>query len=136
MLTKELVNAEEIKEILLEIVKTAFDNIKNEAILLYIDRDELNIMIATEYNEDFQEAIRKNFLLDEEDEIIDEKGYYELLRELQVVFIEMYKTCGLFDFFPAGKYKVNGETRHQESDCVAPKGKYYAPFEDAIVILH
>jgi hypothetical protein len=93
-------------------------------------------MVATEYHEDFQEAIKCNFILDEYNDIMDEKGYYQLLRELQAEFISMYKECGLFDFFPKGSYEVNGEKRFQDSDCIAPKGKFFAPFEDALVVLH
>lgn len=38
--TMNLTNDKEIEEILLNIVKGAYDQIKNDAILLYIDKDE------------------------------------------------------------------------------------------------
>ncbi|WP_374723107.1 hypothetical protein [Peribacillus tepidiphilus] len=48
--TMSLVNAQEIEEILFEILKTAYDQIKDEAMLLYIDRGEMNIKISTGEN--------------------------------------------------------------------------------------
>jgi hypothetical protein len=108
-----LVNAQEIEEILFEIVKTAYEQIKDEAMLLYIDQGEINILVATDANDEFEDAIKANFLLDEDGDIIDQEGYYQLLRELQAALIDTYKTCGLFNFFPAGTYDVNGETLHQ-----------------------
>lgn len=131
-----LVNSDLIEKILIDIVKTAYDNVKNISMLLYIDKDELNIMVATEGNEDFEEAIKDNFHLDEDGDIIDQKGYYELLQDLQIEFIKMYKTCGLFDFFPSGYYEINDVQRLQNSDTLAPRGRYYAPFEESILIVH
>lgn len=131
-----LMNSEMIEEILLEIVKTSYDQIKNESMLLYIDKNEINILVATEYHEEFQTAIKSNFLLDEDGDIIDQEGYYKLLEDLQIEFIKMHKNCGLFDYFPAGFYEVKGVQRQQESDSLAPKGKYFAPFEDALLLVH
>lgn len=131
-----LINPETIEEILLDIVRTSYDQIKNESMLLYVDKNEINILVATEWHEEFQDSIKANFLLDEEGDIIDQTGYYELLQDLQIEFIKMHKNCGLFDFFPAGVYEVKGAQRHQESDSLAPKGKYFAPFEDALLVVH
>ena len=131
-----LINAELIEEILLDIVRTAYDQIKGQSLLLYIDQNEINILVATEEHEEFQSSIRENFILDEDGDIVDQKGYHELLQDLQIEFIKMYKQCGLFDFFPAGVYEVKGVQRCQESDSLAPKGTYFAPFEDALLVVH
>jgi hypothetical protein len=133
--TVKLVNIEEIEELLLEIVKTAHDQLRGQAMLLNV-KEEIDLFVATEGHETFEEVIQKNFMLDEYDETIDEEQYRLLLNDLQVAFEEMYKTTGLFDYFPAGEYFVNGEKRYQPDEMVATKGMYSAPFEDCLVVLH
>jgi hypothetical protein len=134
--TMSLNNKAEIEKILKEIVQTVYDNTKDEAILLHINHHEIDLYVATTDNDEFIEAIEANFELDKDGDIIDEEGYRTLMDELANYFIELHKTSRLFDFFPAGIYEVNGEKRQQKSDCVATKGKYYAPFEDALVTVH
>lgn len=131
-----LVNRDEIEEILKEIVQMVYDNTKNEAMLLNLNNHEIDLYVAVTDNDEFEDAILQNFELDEDDEIIDEEGYRLLMNELDDYFIELHKTSGLFEFFPAGVYEVNGEKRHQRSDCIVTKGRYYAPFEDALIIVH
>jgi hypothetical protein len=134
--TLNLVNKNEIEEIITEIVRSVYDNIKDEAMLLYLKNHEIDLYVAVTDNDEFEEAILKNFEVDEENEIIDEEGYQLLMDELNDYFVELHKTSGLFDFFPSGIYEVNGEKRLQESDCIATKGRYIAPFEDAIVYVN
>jgi hypothetical protein len=106
--TVKLMNKAEIEELLLEIVKTAHDQLRGQAMLLNV-KEEIDLFVATEGHETFGEVIQKNFMLDEADEVIDEEQYRLLLNDLSVAFEEMYKTAGLFDYFPAGEYVVNGE---------------------------
>lgn len=136
MTKMDLVNAEKIEGILREIVTTVYNQIKNMEMLLYINGRNFDLLVATEGDDLLDDAIKENFQLDEFDDIIDESGYYELLRDLQEAFIDIHKTCGLFDFFPAGEYEIDGERCLQKYDCIAPIGKYYAPFEDALIIVH
>jgi hypothetical protein len=72
--TVKLVNKEEIEELLLEIVRTAHDQLRGQAMLLNV-KEEIDLFIATEGHETFEEVIQKNFMLDEDDEIIDEEQY-------------------------------------------------------------
>ena len=57
--------------------------------------------------------------------------YRHLICELHDYFVELHKESGLFDFFPEGEYNVRGDIRNSDSDMIAPKGRFFAPFEDA-----
>lgn len=131
--TRILVNSDKIYDILNELVKTSYENIKDEEILLCLDCLDVDLNIATTDHDEFDEAIKENFELDENYEIIDYEGYRKLMDELDRAFIELHKSTGLFDYFPPGKYKVGDEIRVQECDFLAPKGVFYAPYEEAVV---
>ena len=131
--TKQLVNVEEIMTILQDIVEKSYEEIKNEEILLCLECSDVDLEIATSNHFEFHEAINKNFELDEMGEIIDYDGHRQLMYELYDYFIELHKDCGLFDFFPEGNYQVEGKVLVSDSDIIAPKGKFYAPFEHALL---
>jgi hypothetical protein len=133
--TGKLINEDEIKELLLEIVKTAHDQLRGQAMLLNVNRD-IDLLVATEGQDTLIDLIKENFLLDEDGDIIDEEKYRLLLDDLQMEFVKMYKTTGLFDFFPAGEYEINGEERYQQFETIATKGMYFAPFEDCLIVVH
>ena len=44
----------------------------------------------------------------------------------------LHMKSGLFDYFLTGIYEVHGEKRESETDMLAPKNQFYAPFEDAL----
>lgn len=129
---RPLVNAEEIYKILMGIVIKSYENVKGEEILLCLDCLDVDIYLATNDHEEFIEAIKENFELDDDYEIVDYEGYRVLMDELNENFILFHSTSGLFDYFPPGEYEVDGEIREQENDYLAPKGVFYAPFEDAV----
>lgn len=130
--TRNLVNSDRIYEMLINIVQTSYKNIKDEEILLCLDCLDVDLYVATEENDEFDDAIKENFELDENYEIIDYNGYRKLMDELDQVFVDLHKTTGLFDYFPPGQYKVGDEIRVQTCDFFAPKGVFYAPYEDAL----
>lgn len=121
-----------IEEILKRIVEDSYEQIKDEEVLLCLECCDVDLEIATSNDFEFEEAIKENFELDEFGDIIDMEQYRRLMYELNDAFIELHKSSGYFDFFPEGQYEVNGEKRESESDIIAPKGKFYAPFEDAL----
>jgi len=129
---RPLINAEKIYKILMGIVIKSYENVKGEEILLCLDCLDVDIYLATNDHEEFIEAIKENFELDDDYEIVDYEGYRELMDELNENFILFHSTSGLFDYFPPGEYEVDGEIREQENDYLAPKGVFYAPFEDAV----
>ncbi|AGK53833.1 hypothetical protein [Bacillus sp. 1NLA3E] len=129
---RPLINAEKIYKILMGIVIKSYENVKGEEILLCLDCLDVDIYLATNNHEEFIEAIKENFELDQDYEIVDYDGYRELMEELNENFILFHSTSGLFDYFPPGEYEVEGEIREQENDYLAPKGVFYAPFEDAV----
>jgi hypothetical protein len=131
---KKLVNADLIYSILMEIVKSSYESLKGEEVLLCLDCLDVDLYIATYNNDEFEDAIKANFQLDENFEIIDYDGYKELMDELHENFILMHTTSGLFDFFPEGEYEINGECRYQESDHLAPSGVFAFPFEDGVIV--
>jgi hypothetical protein len=55
----------------LEVVKTAHDQLRGQSMLLNVNRD-FDILVPTEGHETFEEVFEKNFLLDEDGEIVDE----------------------------------------------------------------
>lgn len=131
--TKQLVNDEKISHILKDIVIHSYEQIQNEDVLLCLECCDVDLEIATSNHFAFQEAIKENFALDEFGEILDLDEYRVLICELHDYFVELHTESGLFDFFPEGEYNVNGETRISDSDMIAPKGRFYAPFEDAVI---
>ncbi len=58
--------------------------------------------------------------------------HQELMDDLYDYFLIIHKESDLFDFFPAGPYTHGGEIRESDTDMLAPRGLYSAPFEDAI----
>ena len=123
--TKQLVNVEEIMRILQDIVEKSYEEIKSEEILLCLECSDVDLEIATSNHFTFQEAIKENFEIDEFGDIVDYDEYRQLMYELYDYFIELHKSCGLFDFFPEGNYQVEGEDLISDSDIIAPKGKFY-----------
>ena len=130
--TKKLLNEQEIIEILQSIVEKSYEEIKDEEILLCLECADVDLEIATSNHFEFQEAIKKNFEVDEFGEIIDYDEYRQLMYELYDYFIDLHITSELFDFFPEGEYEVDGEMLCSDSDIIAPRGKFYAPFEQAV----
>ena len=114
--TKKLVNEDLIISILNDLVKKSYEEIKDEEVLLCLECSDVDLEIATENHFEFQDAIKENFELDEFGDI----------------FIELHINSGLFDYYPEGEYTVDGKTLLSDSDIIAPKGKFYAPFEDAL----
>ena len=130
--TQKLVNEDKITTILMDIVQRSYDELKEEDVLLCLDCCDVDLEIATENHFEFEEALKENFELDEFGEIIDYDDYRQLMFELYDYFIELHKNSGLFDFFPEGEYLVNGELQLSDCDKLAPKGRFYAPFEGAL----
>lgn len=127
-----LINPERIYFILMDMIKNSYENLKGKEVLLCLDCLDVDLFLATNNHDEFIEAIKVNFKLDEDFEIIDYDGYRELMDELNENFILLHSTSGFFDYFPPGDYEVNGELREVENDYLAPKGVFYAPFEDAL----
>ncbi len=129
--TKQLINEVVIIDILKELVIHSYEELKEEDILLCLECCDVDLEIATSSHFEFQEAIKENFELDEFGDILDTDEYRHLICELHDYFVRLHKKSGLFDFFPEGEYNVKGEIRNSDSDMIAPKGRFYAPFEDA-----
>ncbi len=129
--TKKLVNEENIVRILTDIVEKSYEEIKDEPVLLCLECSDVDLEIATANHFEFQEAIKENFELDEFGDVIHYEEYKQLMVELFDFFVELHIHSGLFEFFPEGEYMVNGELIMSDSDVIAPKGKFYAPFEEA-----
>ncbi|RFU64855.1 hypothetical protein [Peribacillus glennii] len=127
----KLVNQEKIEQILKDIVQASYDEVKEEEMLLCMECGDVDLYIATTDHEEFQEAIKKNFDLNEFGDIIDHGKYLELMEDLHDYYVEIFQTSGLFDYFPSGFYQVNGERQLSETDMLGPKGIFYAPFEEA-----
>ena len=132
--TKQLRNEAVINNLLKEIVLHSYEELKEEDILLCLECCDVDLEIATSSHFDFQEAIKENFELDEFGDILDMDEYRYLICELHDYFVELHKESGLFDFFPEGEYNVRGDIRNSDSDMIAPKGRFFAPFEDATTI--
>lgn len=132
--TKSLINEEIIIQILREIVEKSYEAIKEEEVLLCLECSDVDLEVATSNHFEFQNAIKENFELDEFGEILDYDHYRKLMCELYDEFIEMHINSGLFDVFPEGEYEVEGEKLISDSDMIAPKGKFYAPFEQALLL--
>lgn len=128
----KLNNQEKILSILTQMVQKSYERLKDEEVLLCLDCLDVDLYIASTNDDEFYDAIRENFEVDEAGDIIDYEQYKELMDELNESFILLHSTSGLFDYFPPGEYVVNDEVREQESEHLAPSGVFYAPFEDAL----
>jgi len=129
--TKKLKNEEKITRILMEIIKQTYLEAKDEKLLLCLECSDIDLEVATSSHFEFEEAIKENFALDEFGVIIDEEEYRNLIYELHEYFVELHINSGLFDFFPEGDYDVGDEKLYSDSEVLAPKGIFYAPFEQA-----
>lgn len=130
--TKQLRNEEKIINILKDLVFHSYEEVKDEDVLLCLDCCDVDLAVAVSSHFEFQAAIKENFELDDFGEILDVDEYHHLICELHDYFVELHKESGLFDFFPEGEYTVNGEKRISDSEILAPKGRFYAPFDDAL----
>lgn len=128
----KLMNKEKIDAILKNMVENAYENVKGEEVLLCMECCDVDLYVASESYPDFEDAIRENFNIDEYGEIIDKESYHQLMRELDEYYVELHIKSGYFDYFPAGKYQVNGREEETETDILAPKNVFFAPFEDAV----
>ncbi|WP_400241574.1 hypothetical protein AB3U99_13025 [Niallia sp. JL1B1071] len=131
--TMNLVNKEKIQQILKDMVDHAYENIKGEEVLLCMECCDVDLYVAADSYEPFIEAIKENFELDDLGEIADREAYHLLMRELDEYYVDLHVKSGYYDYFPAGIYKVNGREEESESNILAPKGVFYAPFEEAII---
>ncbi|MDQ0218810.1 hypothetical protein ELQ35_05365 [Peribacillus cavernae] len=133
MLTSKitLVNQEKIEGILKELVQNAYEEVNEEQMLLCLECGDVDLTIATMNHDEFQDAIKENFELDEFGEIITHDKYLELMEDLHEYYVEIFHTSGLFDYFPSGFYEVNGKKVFSETDMLAPMGIFYAPFDEA-----
>ncbi|EAR66806.1 hypothetical protein B14911_27405 [Bacillus sp. NRRL B-14911] len=131
---KTLINADEIEDMLKKMVEKAYLDIKDDPMLLCIDCSDVDLYVASSGNLEFEELIKANFKLDEYGDPLDNKEYQTLMCELHDCFIELHKSSGMFDYFPEGEYEVKGEKRDSETDMLGPKGVFFAPFEDALLI--
>ncbi|WP_445490929.1 hypothetical protein [Niallia sp. 03133] len=129
--TKKLINEVEVENILRKMVKDAYEQIKDEQVLLCMECCDVDLFVAADSHPELEEAIKKNFELDIYGEIADQKSYSDLLKELDEYFVQLHIKSGYYDYFPAGFYTVNGREEESETDILAPKGIFYAPFEDA-----
>ena len=129
--TKKLKNKDIIVNFITEIVEKSYEELKDEPVLLCLECSDVDLEIATANHFEFQEAIKENFELDEFGDIIDYEAHQQLMMELFDFFIEEHIKSGLFDYFPEGEYKVGEVLLNSDSDIIAPKGKFYAPFEEA-----
>lgn len=128
----QLKNKEKITAILMQIIDNSYEELKEEEVLLCLECCDVDLEVATSNHYDFEEAIKENFELDPFGDVIDDGGFRKLMFELNECFIELHKQSGLFDFFPEGEYEVDGEVRESDTEMIAAKGIYYAPFEDAL----
>ncbi|SFC70244.1 hypothetical protein SAMN05443252_105366 [Bacillus sp. OV322] len=126
-----LKNESEVYKIMQDLIERAYVEASEEKLLLCMECGDVDFYIALAHNEELQDAIKENFEVDEYGEVLDEEKYRKMLDDLQDNFLEMHIKSGLFDYYPAGEYDVAGEKRQSETDIIAPKGKFSAPFEDA-----
>ncbi|WP_338469283.1 hypothetical protein R4Z10_10615 [Niallia sp. XMNu-256] len=131
--TKKLVNEEKVVRILTDIVKKSYEEIIDDPVLLCLECTDVDLDVATANHFEFQEAIKENFELDEYGDVIHYEEYQLLMKELFDFFIELHIHSEWFDYFPEGEYIVNGEGLLSDSEVIAPKGTFYAPFEEATI---
>lgn len=132
--TMKLVNETKIIQILNDIVYHSYEQVKEEAVLLCLECSDVDLESATVNHMEFEEAIKENFELDEFGEIIDYEEYQRLFNELIDYFIELHIHSDYFDYFPEGEYVIGDEKLYSDSDMLAPKGLFFAPFENALVL--
>jgi len=130
--TKKLKNRDQIKSILKKMVDTAYEQIKGEEVLLCMECCDVDLFVAAESYPELEEAIKKNFELDENGQAADYDSYIQVMRELDDYFVELHIQSGYYDYFPAGIYELDGKEEETETDILAPKGVFYAPFEEAL----
>ncbi|KOR82847.1 hypothetical protein AM233_00945 [Bacillus sp. FJAT-22058] len=128
----KLINPGKIDAILKEIVLKTFEEALEEKLLLCMECGDVDFYIAYSNNEELQDAINENFEIDEFGEIMKIDEHQELMDDLYDYFLIIHKESDLFDFFPVGPYTHNGEIHESDTDMLAPRGLYSAPFEDAI----
>ncbi|MGE7765715.1 hypothetical protein [Peribacillus sp. NPDC096540] len=128
----QLANPDKIDSVLKEIVQNSYEEVREERLLLCMECGDVDLYIAASNNEELQDAINENFEIDECGEIIKLEEHQQLMDDLYEYFLKLHKESNFFDFFPAGYYIVAGESRESETDMLAPKGLFLAPFEDAI----
>ncbi|TKH02546.1 hypothetical protein FC682_22065 [Peribacillus simplex] len=128
----ELNNTGKIDAILKGIVLKTYEESLEEKLLLCMECGDVDFYIAYSNNEELQDAINENFEIDECGEIVNIDEHQELMDDLYDYFLIIHKESDLFDFFPAGPYTHGGEIRESDTDMLAPRGLYSAPFEDAI----
>ncbi|MFJ7753744.1 hypothetical protein ACQKGI_03140 [Peribacillus muralis] len=128
----KLANAAKIEAVLMGIVRKSFEEAKKDKLLLCMECGDVDLYIASSNNDELQDAINENFEFDEYGIIIKFEEHQELMDDLYEYFLILHKESDLFDFFPAGPYSVAGESRESETDMLAPRGLFSAPFEDAI----
>jgi hypothetical protein len=128
----DIQNAEQIETILKELIKNAYQEVSEEGVLLCMECGDVDVYIAASHHEQLQDAIYRNFQLDEDGEMMNRDEYVQFMDDLQEYFVKLHIESGYFDFFPSGIYVVEGETRESETDMLAPKNQFYAPFEDAL----
>ncbi|MGE7760090.1 hypothetical protein [Peribacillus sp. NPDC097895] len=128
----KLSNPEKIDAILKKIVQESYDEALEEKLLLCMECGDVDLYIASSNNEELQDAINENFEIDECGEIIKVDEHQELMDDLFDYFQIIHKESDMFDFFPAGIYSIAGESRESDTDMLAPRGLFSAPFEDAI----
>lgn len=125
-------NAEQIDVILKELIRNAYKEVRKEGVLLCMECGDVDVYIAASHHEQLQEAINSNFQLDEYGEVLNRDQYVQFMDDLQEHFVNLHIESGYFDFFPSGIYVIEGESRESETDMLAPKNQFYAPFEDAL----
>ncbi|MDP1421478.1 hypothetical protein Q8G35_24680 [Peribacillus simplex] len=128
----KLTNTGKIDAILMEIVLNTYEEALDEKLLLCMECGDVDFYIAYSNNEKLQDAINENFEIDESGEIMKIDEHQELMDDLYDYFLIIHKESEMFDFFPAGPYTLGGEIRESDTDMLAPRGLYSAPFEDAL----
>ncbi|KWW22488.1 MULTISPECIES: hypothetical protein [Peribacillus] len=128
----KLSNPAKIEAILMGIVRKSFEEAQKDKLLLCMECGDVDLYIASSNHDELQDAINENFEFDEYGECIKPEEYQELMDDLYEYFLILHKESALFDFFPAGPYTVAGGSRESETDMLAPRGLFSAPFEDAI----
>jgi len=130
--TMVLKNADKINQILKDIVSDSFKEIEGEEVLLCMECCDVDLFVTVDSHEELLDAIKENFELDEFGEVLDNDQFIALMKELDEYYVQLHIESGFYDYFPAGTYTVNGQEEETETDILAPKGIFYAPFEEAV----
>lgn len=128
----KLVNSSKLDELMKNMVNNGYESVKGEEVLLCMECCDVDLYIASDSYPEFEELLKENFELDEYGDILDREKYNLLMRELDEYYIELHLKSGFYDYFPAGLYQINGREEETETDMLAPKDVFYAPFEDAV----